>query len=235
MARDNAGCESYQLDGCESSSTTIMSSSDSLNQVWYTAKADDSEDSDYEDTPADEQPFHADWEAAVKGRASEAKPPRFDIQELKHWEVMFADEKEFPTPQRGGTKTSFILMELKSDAWFFKTETRKTQHGDSFRKIMVENGVHPVGLRNYPRNIYTDGCGSMVHVRDMAISMEINYIAIPPHSQSLNEAERIADRPWACARIQQISGLSLFLWDGLRMLCEAPDGNNCSPQLAHTL
>ena len=93
---------------------------------------------------------------------------------------MFADEKEFPTPQRGGTKTSFILLEMKSDAWFFKAETSKTEHGDSFRKIMVENGVH---LLDYPRSIYTDGCGSMVHVRDMAIKMGINYIAIPPHLQ----------------------------------------------------
>ena len=66
---------------------------------------------------------------------------------------------------------------------------------------MIENGVH---LLSYPRTIYTDGCGSMVHVRDMAISMGINYIAIPPHLQSLNEAERIADRLWACA-IQMIS------------------------------
>ena len=49
------------------------------------------------------------------------------------------------------------------------------------------------------------GVARMVHVRDMAIKMGINYIAIPPHSQSLNEAERIADRLWACARIQQIS------------------------------
>ena len=65
-----------------------------------------------------DEPDHsdcADWVAAVKGRASESKPPRFDIQELKHWEVMFADEKEFPTPQRGGTKTSFMLLEMKSD------------------------------------------------------------------------------------------------------------------------
>ena len=70
-ARDNAGCEPYQLDGYESSSTT---SSDSLNLTWYTAKAEDSEDSDYEDAPAPEQPFQSEWEAAVKGRASEAKP-----------------------------------------------------------------------------------------------------------------------------------------------------------------
>ena len=41
----------------------------------YTAKAEDAEDSDYEDARAPEQPFQAEWEAAVKGRASEAKPP----------------------------------------------------------------------------------------------------------------------------------------------------------------
>ena len=41
------------MDGDESSSTT---SSDSLNLTWYTAKAEDSEDSDYEDAPAPEQP-----------------------------------------------------------------------------------------------------------------------------------------------------------------------------------
>ena len=94
---------------------------------------------------------------------------------------MFADEKEFPTLQCGGTKTRFILLEMKSDARFFEAETSKTQLGDSFCKIVVGNGVH---LLNYPHNIYTDGCGSMVHaiVCDMAIRMGINCIMIPPHS-----------------------------------------------------
>ena len=78
---------------------------------------------------------------------------------------MFADENEFPTPQRGGTKTSFILLKMASDGRFFKAEPSKTQHGESFRKIMIENGVH---LLDYPHVIYTDGCGSMVYVRDMA-------------------------------------------------------------------
>ena len=71
-ACDNVGDEPYQLNGYESSSTT---SSDSLNLTWYTAKAEDAEDSDYEDTPAPEQPFQAEWEAAVKGCATEAKLP----------------------------------------------------------------------------------------------------------------------------------------------------------------
>ena len=129
------------------------------------------EDSDHEDAPTDE-PGHSDWVAAIKGRAAESKPPRSNVKGLKPWEVMFADEKEFPTPQLGGTKTSFILLETASDGWFFRAETSKTQHDDSFRKVVVENGVH---LLPYPRAIYTDGRGSMVHgivtVRDMVISM----------------------------------------------------------------
>ena len=176
-ARDNAGNEPYQLDGYESSSTT---STDSLNQVWYTAKAEDTEDGPLSSNHRDST--SKNWNL---GRSR----------------IVLADEKEFPTPQRGGLKTSFILLEMKSDGWFFKVENSKTQHGDSFRKIMIENGVYLLG---YPRTIYTDGCGSMVHVRDMAIRMGINYIAIPPHLQSLNEAERIADRLWACARIFMI-------------------------------
>ena len=107
---------------------------------------------------------------------------------------------------------------MDSDGWFFKAETSKTQHGESFRKIMIENGLH---LLDYPHVMYTDGCGSMVYVRDMAISMGINYIAMPPHSQSLNEAERIADRLWACARIQMISmpALNQHFAYGMDMAC----------------
>ena len=102
-------------------------SSDDTHLAWYTAKAEDTEDADYEDAPTDEPDHvHSDWVAAVKGRASESKPPRFNSQELEPWEIMFADEKEFPTPQRGGTKTSFILLEMKSDGWFFKAEHSKT-------------------------------------------------------------------------------------------------------------
>jgi hypothetical protein len=61
----------------------------------------------------------------------------------------------------------------------------------------------------------------MVYVRDMAISMGINYIAIPPHSQSLSAAERIADRLWACARIQMIStpALNQHFAYGMDMAC----------------
>ena len=77
--------------------------------MWYTAKAEDEEDSDYEGAST-EAPGHSDWVAAVKGRATEAKPPRFNIEQLRPWEleVMFAVEfrstgRSRPKPQVRGT------------------------------------------------------------------------------------------------------------------------------------
>ena len=67
---------------------------------------------------------------------------------------------------------------------------------------MITNGVH---LLKYPRTVYSDGCGSMAHVRTTAIRLGINHIYIPPRAQSLNEAERIADRAFAAARTHIVS------------------------------
>ena len=38
-------------------------------------------------------------------------------------------------------------------------------------------------------------------MRTRAVRIGINAVQIPPHEQSLNEAERIADRAWAIGRI----------------------------------
>ena len=138
------------------------------------------------------------YKAPVAGREAVATPPRFNITELRPWETMFCDEKEYDTVQRGGITTSFVLIDVKSDAWFMKDGTSKKQHGDLFYEIMVENGVH---LLNFPRTVYSDGCGSMVHVKEMALRLGINYIRIPPREQRLNEAERVCDRAFAAARV----------------------------------
>ena len=110
---------------------------------------------------------------------------------------MFADEKSYDVPQRSVYTTSFILLDLASDAWFKVDETSKTEHGQSFLRIVVENGIH---LLDYPCTLYTDGCGSMRIASKDSIRAGINHIFIPPHEQSLNEAERIADRAFATGR-----------------------------------
>ena len=164
-----------------------------MNNVELKEEYSDEEDFDIDRT----ETIDYEWKAPTAGRTSEGKLPRFDLDKLKPFEVMFADEKSYDVTQRGGWTTSFVLTDIKSDAWFKVDETAKTDHPNSLHQIIVQNGVH---LLDYPRILYTDGCGSMRPVRDKAILMGINHHFIPPYDSSLNQAENICDRAWAAAR-----------------------------------
>ena len=48
--------------------------------------------------------------AQEAGRTASAAPPRFDLAQIKPYEVMFGDEKEYDYPQRGGFKSAFVLQ-----------------------------------------------------------------------------------------------------------------------------
>ena len=73
----------------------------------------------------------------------------------------------------------------------------KKLNGTAFRQIVSPNGVHKV---QYSCRVYSDGCGSTVHVKHVAINMGIDHAYVPPHQQSLNEAEKLADRMFESAR-----------------------------------
>ena len=57
-------------------------------------------------------------------------------------------------------------------------------------------GAHKL---DYPCRVLSDGCGSMAHVKTMATRMGIDHAYIPPHHQSLDEVEKVADQMWAGA------------------------------------
>lgn len=44
----------------------------------------------------------------------------------------------------------------------------------------------------------------MVHVEDSASKVGIDHAYTPPHQQSLNEAEKVADLIWAAARAHML-------------------------------
>ena len=155
----------------------------------------DSDDSDVEDDAFDLTEFQlyeaeGSFKAQTPGQVTSHAVPHFNIKKLKPWEVFFADGKDYDCTQHGGIDMSLIILELKSNAWFKVDCQRKLQYGKAIRTLMICEGVH---LLDYPRCCYTNGCGSMKHVEDNIIDLGINYNKIPPHSQSLNSAERIAD------------------------------------------
>ena len=95
----------------------------------------------------DEDPFYEDEDHTVgtndygelqhitelkakrEGQTAEQTVSRFNIESLRPFEVMFADEKSYDVTQRSGYTTSFILLDLASDAWFKVDETSKKEHG----------------------------------------------------------------------------------------------------------
>ena len=63
--------------------------------------------------------------------------------------------------------------------------------------MLIRFGVHKLP---YKCLAYTDGCGSMAHVASAAADMGVDHANIPPHQQSLNEAEKVCDRSFESAR-----------------------------------
>ena len=160
----------------------------------YNEDEDPDNGSDADDPNADE----LDYVAPVAGRMYGVQNvPRFDLDVLRPFEAMFADNKDFPCTVRGGAKSAFIFIDYKTRIKYKIDVTSKKNNGQAFRRIMAKFGVHKL---NYPCRVFTDGCGSMAHVELAACLMGVDHQYNPPHQQSLNEAENVDDQVWASAR-----------------------------------
>ena len=166
--------------------TPLGDSDDELPEIL--SADSDSEDEDSTDDEAEDlDEEELEFNPATAGRDHGLqKVPRFDLDKLRPFEVMFVDNKDYDDPVRGDYKTSLVFIDLKSQAKFKVDQKSKKENGKSFREIAVINGVHKLP---YKCTVYSDGCGSMKHVKDSAIKMGIDYVKIPPRDQSLNEAE----------------------------------------------
>ena len=119
--------------------------------------------------------------------------PRFDLDEIRPFEVVFVDNKDYEQQVRGGRQMALLMYDLKSTAKFKVDISSKDNNGVAFRELVALNGIHKLP---YACRVYSDGCGSMVHVEVAAALMGIDHAYIPPHEQSLNEAEKICLRIW---------------------------------------
>ena len=66
----------------------------------------------------------------------------------------------------------------------------KSDNGATFNSMVSSFGVHKT---KYSCRVYSDGCGSMVNDKSCAVKTDIDHAYVPPHQQSLNEAEKVAD------------------------------------------
>ena len=87
------------------------------------------DDDDHDDTSSDEDDetkLEIRYLPPVTGRAlGTMTVPRFDIDALRPFEVMFVDNKDYEQLVHGGRQTTFILYDVKSTAKF-KQSSRST-------------------------------------------------------------------------------------------------------------
>ena len=168
-------------------------------QAAYSA-SDDVFDDDNSLDPDDSEPEDDELEyiAPIIGRElGEQNVPRFDLDKLRPFEAMFIDNKDYPCKVRGGAPSCLVFVDYKTRTKHKIDIKNKAHNGMAFKRIVAREGIHKLP---YHCRVYTDGCGSMNHVRDAAVALGIDHQFIPPHQQSLNEAEKVCDSIFAETR-----------------------------------
>ena len=103
--------------------------------------------------------------------------PRFNLSELRPFEVMFVNNNDFPCDVIGGYKTALIFIYYKTRAKASVALHRKTENGKAFKRIVARHGNHKL---MYPCRVYSDGCGSMKHIEDAASQIGVEHAYTPP-------------------------------------------------------
>ena len=78
-----------------------------------------------------------------------------------------------------------IICTFSLAVWTYQIPA-KSANGLVMKQWIADEGV---AHRPYPCTVHSDGCGSMVHVRNAAHTAGLKYVQLPPGSQSLNDAE----------------------------------------------
>ena len=119
-----------QPSGCVLVSTNlgscVLTSKDSIDELgWHTTNYDhvpgfdDSDDEGAPDGSSIQDYEEVEYTTEVPGRSLGEQPiPRYDLSKLRPFEIMFADNKDYPVTVRGDKQTAFVLICYKSQAKF---------------------------------------------------------------------------------------------------------------------
>lgn len=166
--------------------------------ILAATESDYADDDLNDDDRAPDLDLEIEYVAPVAGRSLGIQSvPRVNLEQLRPFELMFCDNKDYDVVVRGGRQIAFIMCDYKTTAKFKIDLTTKKDNGNAFRRIVTMLGVHKLP---YNCRIMSDGCGSMEHVALAAALLGIDHAYIPPHEQSLNEAEKVCNFMWAAAR-----------------------------------
>ena len=132
----------------------------------------------------------AAWARFIPGLDKEG--PIWDVQQLLPGELLCADEITFDNAKVAGRKQHMLFVyDVRTGGIRVEEERFKTEHGDKFRKIAINEGWNK---RPYKTTVISDGCGSMVHLKNAAIQLGIGTWDIPPYSPACNPAEQAISR-----------------------------------------
>jgi hypothetical protein len=167
--------------------------SESLREEDYADQEPD-ESADDEDVVTGDCKFTA----VRAGRQLGTQVPRFDIPVMRPFEVLLADNKDYPCQQRGGAVTAFTRICIKTRDKFKEDVSKKAHNGKAFAKMVCKNGTHKLP---YECTLHTGGCGTLEPVVQVAVQSGTDRICMPPREQSLSEAEKVCDKMWGAGRV----------------------------------
>ncbi|MEC8025343.1 MAG: hypothetical protein VX223_15555, partial [Myxococcota bacterium] len=115
--------------------------------------------------------------------------PRWQVEYLQPWQLIFADLITFDFRVRGSKAKVLLIYDLVTDGVRCVSMTRKAEIGAHWDKLVVQESLH---LRPYKVTVVTDGCGAMhgLLVAE-ALRRDIDHLPIPPHQPHLNNIEGI--------------------------------------------
>jgi len=105
---------------------------------------------------------------------------------VRPFEFIWADNKEYKGLFNGKHRYSLIIYDLYSGGQFALDVTTKRSNGIAFLKWAT---IFNITKLKYTPTVFTDGCGSMMHLKDAAEANGMRHHYLPANEPNLNLAE----------------------------------------------
>ena len=112
--------------------------------------------------------------------------PRYNLLNMPPWSLAFCDDITLAHKVKGGRPRMLVAYDCVTGGIRVKHERSKAFHGPALDEIITEEALDK---RPYKVTIGSDGCGSMVHLRNVAKERGLDHWPLPPYAYKLNPVE----------------------------------------------